>query len=269
MSIRLPSAERYASQVEKENLWLPFLEQHIQLPISVPIAKGKPNEDFPWSWSVCKWIRGEVASRDNIKSMKCFAKDLAKFLKELQSIDSSGGPLAGEHNFYRGGSLSVYDEETRMTVKKIQNVFNESESVFLDIWNKALETHWTKEPVWVHGDIAPGNLLVDAKGKLCAVIDFGILGVGDPACDLAMAWTFFDHESRQVFKESLDLDEDTWDRARGWALWKTLITFAQFQNDDSEISMEMKRIIDIIICEYKRMQSVINPLSPKNEFAAN
>ncbi len=244
MSVRLPSAQRYAAQVEKENTWLPFLGQHIHLPISAPIAQGKPNDDFPWNWSVCKWLEGETASKERIKDMKQFANDLAQFLKELQSIDCSNGPLAGAHNFYRGGSLSVYDLETRQAVEQQQNVFDEL--TLLGIWNKALETQWTKEPVWVHGDIAPGNLLVDKNGRLCAVIDFGILGVGDPACDLAIAWTFFDNESRQVFKESLSLDQGTWDRARGWAFWKTLITLVQSRND-KELTTELGKIMDAII----------------------
>lgn len=102
--------------------------------------------------------------------MNQFAKDLAQFLKELQSIDSSDGPLAGEHNFYRGGSLSVYDEETRTAIRNTQNVFEEE--IILEIWNKALKSEWTKKPVWVHGDVATGNLLVDSEGKLCGVRDF-------------------------------------------------------------------------------------------------
>lgn len=112
---------------------------------------------------------------------------MGAFLIELQSIDASGGPLAGEHNFYRGGALAVYDEESRHAIEHNKDIFNEK--LLRGIWELALASKWNSKPVWVHGDIAPGNLLVK-DGKLCAVIDFGILGVGDPACDAAMAWTF-------------------------------------------------------------------------------
>lgn len=112
---------------------------------------------------------------------------MGSFLIELQSIDASGGPLAGEHNFYRGGSLAVYDEESRNAIEHNKDIFNEG--LLKKIWELALDSEWESEPVWVHGDVVPGNILVK-DGQLCAVIDFGILGVGDPACDAAMAWTF-------------------------------------------------------------------------------
>lgn len=249
MSIRLPSDEAYAPQVEKENLWLPILKQHLQLPISSPIAKGEPSEYFPWSWSVCKWIEGDTANKDNIQDTRQFARDLAQFLKELQSIECSDGPLAGEHNFYRGGSLSVYDEETRTAIRNTQNIFDEG--IVSEIWNNALKSKWTKKLVWVHGDVAIGNLLVDSEGKLCGVIDFGILGVGDPSCDLVMAWTFFDDESRKIFKQSMALDKETWDRGIGWALWKTLITYDALHKEDTEISLELERIINVIIKDFE------------------
>jgi aminoglycoside phosphotransferase (APT) family kinase protein len=109
----------------------------------------------------------------------------------------------------------------------------------MNIWLKAISSKWENEPVWVHGDVAPGNLLVKNR-KLCGVIDFGILGIGDPSYDLAMAWTFFDEESRQIFIKEMNLDEDTLNRARGWVLWKALITY------DNE---ESKRVIEVLLNE--------------------
>lgn len=185
MSIRLPSAKRYVAQVDKENRWLPYLASKLQTPISVPIAKGRASEDYPWSWSIMKWIKGERLSMDKIKEPSDFALQLASFLRELQSIDVLDGPLAGEHNFYRGGPLEVYDKETRDTTQILKDKFDKDLS--LKIWEKALRTKWIKKPVWVHGDMAVGNILVDKEGNLSGIIDFGILGVGDPACDLVMA----------------------------------------------------------------------------------
>lgn len=110
MSIRVPSAVGYAPQVEKEHKWLPILSEKLSLPVSIPVAKGNPNKEYPWSWSIYKWLEGEPLSHRNIDDLNQLAKDLGTFLNELQAVDASGGPLAGRHNFYRGGSLSIYNE---------------------------------------------------------------------------------------------------------------------------------------------------------------
>ena len=93
----------------------------------------------------------------------------------------------------------------------------------------------TGVPMWVHGDVTASNLLV-VGGRLSAVIDFGCSAVGDPACDTVMAWTFFHGESRHAFREQLGLDEGTWARGRGWALWKALITLARLHGDTDHAS---------------------------------
>lgn len=187
MSVRLPSDAAYAPQVEKENKWLPILSKELSLPISAPVAKGNPTEEYPLPWSINKWIEGDTVTKQNVRDLNEFAADLGSFLVELQAIDASNGPVAGAHNFYRGGLISIYDEEARGAIENNKDVFDET--VLKHLWNLALQSTWESKPVWVHGDVAPGNLLVK-DGKLCAVIDFGILGVGDPACDAAMAWTF-------------------------------------------------------------------------------
>jgi aminoglycoside phosphotransferase (APT) family kinase protein len=248
MSVRLPSAAAYVAQVEKEQKWLPLLAQHLSLPIPTPLAKGQPSEDYPWPWSINKWIKGETLSKENVNDLNQLARDLGTFLNELQSVDASGGPLAGKHNFYRGGCLTVYDEEAKVAIEKNKNIFNEH--VLKEIWHLALNSKWEAHPVWVHGDIAPGNLLLQ-DGQLCAVIDFGILGVGDPSCDAAMAWTFFEDTSRQVFKDVLKMDEATWNRARGWALWKALITYEGNKNSNKAIAHESFLIINRIILDYQ------------------
>ena len=154
--------------------------------------------------------------------MKKFVADLANFLKELQSADVKNAPAAGRHNFYRGGSLMAYDTETRQAIDRLKNVLNAD--ILLGIWNAATKPRQGRNDVWVHGDVAVGNLL-ESNGVLCAVIDFGCCAVGDPACDYVMAWTFFDKECRELFFEALGCDRDTIARAKGWALWKALITY--------------------------------------------
>lgn len=248
MSVRLPSAAGYAPQVEKEQKWLPILAEKLSLPVSTPIAKGNPNKEYPWSWSIYKWLEGDPLTHNNIDNLNQLAKDLGSFLKELQSIDASGGPLAGKHNFYRGGSLSIYNKESRNAIENSSGTIDGG--LLSEIWSLALDSEWESEPVWVHGDIAPGNLLAK-EGKLCSVIDFGIVGVGDPSCDAAIAWTFFDDTSRRVFKNEINLDEGTWNRARGWALWKALITYDSHKNFDKVRAEEASNTIWTIIEEYK------------------
>lgn len=249
MSVRLPSDVAYAPQVEKENSWLPILSKGLSLPISAPIAKGNPSEEYLWPWSINKWIDGETVTKENVRDLDEFAADLGSFLIELQSIDASNGPIAGAHNFYRGGLISVYDKEARAAIENNKDVFDET--LLKTFWDLALRSTWEHKPVWVHGDVAPGNLLVK-DGELCAVIDFGILGVGDPACDAAMAWTFFNKNSRKVFKKVLRMDEETWNRARGWALWKALITYDANRDSNEKVAEESYRVIQVIVDDYER-----------------
>ncbi|MFJ8089151.1 aminoglycoside phosphotransferase family protein [Lysinibacillus sp. NPDC095746] len=248
MSVRLPSDEVYVPQVEKEQKWLPILAKHLSTPISEPLAKGEPSGDYPHPWSVNKWLDGEIVTIENIDDPNQFANELGGFLVELQSIDASGGPLAGEHNFYRGGDIVVYDDECRDAINNNVTTFNKH--ILEEIWELALTSKWAGGPVWVHGDIAPGNILIK-NGKLRAVIDFGILGVGDPSCDAAMAWTFFDDKSRKTFKNALNFDEETWNRARGWALWKALITYDYNKQSNKAVADEQCNIINVIINDYE------------------
>lgn len=221
MLTRLPSAERYASQIEKEAKWLPILVKGLSIPITIPLAIGSPELGYPFHWSINKWIEGSPLNlQDTNKTQIVYT--VAKFLKELHAIDSSNGPTAGPHNFYRGGNLSQYHPETERALTSLEGIIDTS--ICRKIWQRAMSSNWEQKGVWVHGDMAIGNLLQDGI-SLTGIIDFGLLGVGDPACDLVLAWTYFDGESRQVFAAELALDGATWERARGWALWKALITY--------------------------------------------
>ena len=244
MTVRLPSDKCYVPQVEKELRWLPILAQYLSLPISSPIAKGEPTKEYAFPWLINKWIEGDSVTKENVMDLCAFAVDLATFLKELEAINTDNGPLAGKHNFFRGGDLNVYHEETQAALKNIGGVFPEVK--LNNIWTTAIRSKWEKANVWVHGDVAEGNLLVQ-KGKLCGVIDFGILGVGDPACDYVMAWTFFDKQSRVVFYNELDCGEDTWCRAKGWALWKALIVYDDSEDKMSEMAIWAKHTINELL----------------------
>ena len=217
---RLPSASRYAPQVEKEQRWLPRIAPRLTVAVPEPVAQGSPSSEYPWLWSIHRWLDGEPATKAKLVDMRSFAHDLAAFVKELHAIEAGDGPRPGPHSFFRGGSLAVYDEQARRAIARLpdESMRNAAEA----LWRKALESEWSRPPVWVHGDLAPSNLLV-RDGRLSGVIDFGCLAVGDPACDLTLAWTFLDGEGRALFRKEIGLDDATWDRARGWALWKAAI----------------------------------------------
>jgi aminoglycoside phosphotransferase (APT) family kinase protein len=223
MKVRLPTAARYVAQVEKEQRWLPYLAPRLPLPVPVPLAAGVPNAEYPFPWSVYQWLRGNAASTKNILNLNEFAKDLAQFLIALQRIPAEGGPSAGPHSFFRGGPLGVYDSETRRYIEELGKEIDSAAASA--VWETALDSRWTGPDVWVHGDIAAGNLLV-VEGNLSAVIDFGSCAVGDPACDLVIAWTLFTGQSRATFRSIIKADETVWARARGWALWKALLNLS-------------------------------------------
>jgi aminoglycoside phosphotransferase (APT) family kinase protein len=223
LSVRLPSHDRYVPEVEKEHRWLPVLGPRLPLPIPEPVALGRPSGVFPRPWSIYRWIEGNPALAGEVTDLGTFAHDLGRFLDALYAVDASNGPPHGEHSFFRGGPLDPLDAPSRESIAAVADEIDPHEAT--EAWEAALATSWTRPAVWVHGDVAPSNLLV-RSGQLSAVIDFGCAAVGDPACDLAMAWTYFSDESTAVFRSTLGLDEATWARARGWALWKALVHLA-------------------------------------------
>jgi aminoglycoside phosphotransferase (APT) family kinase protein len=248
MSIRLPTGPWYAFQVEKEQRWLPLLAP--QLPIPEPVAQGQPGDGYPYAWSIYRWIDGKPATADAIGDLTAFATDLAGFLVALREADAAGGPEPGRHNFFRGGPLETYEEEARQAIADLGDAIPATTAH--RILDEALAAEWTGRPVWFHGDVATGNLLV-RDGALSAVIDFGTSGVGDPACDVVIAWTLLADDSRAAFRRTLDIDDATWARGRGWALWKALITYAQHRGEDSAdsaITADLRRVLGEVFAEH-------------------
>ncbi len=187
MCVRLPVADEYVGQIDKEHRWLPMLAAHLPMAIPVPLAKGAPGCRFPRPWSVYRWLAGVPAHMAEIDRLDRFALDLAQFLGALQRIYPAGGPSPGAHNFFRGAPLGVYDGQTRMAIEALGNHIDVRTAK--EVWEAALASRWQSDPVWIHGDITASNLLVVA-GRLGGVIDFGCCAVGDPACVLTIVWTF-------------------------------------------------------------------------------
>ena len=219
LSVRLPSRAAYAGQIVVEADWLPVLAAGVSLEIPSTAFLGEPSDDYPFGWAVRRWIDGESATVARISDRGAFAASLGGFLRELQSVEPDGGPSSGERNFHRGGDLRVYEQQARDAMRQLR-----LDQRATAIWRQATASRAT-QAVWVHGDIAPGNLLV-RDGRLTAVIDFGLMSVGDPACDYAIAWTFLDSLEREAFRSAAGADDETWSRARGWALWKSAMVCA-------------------------------------------
>ncbi|MEY2475490.1 MAG: hypothetical protein QOG87_805 [Actinomycetota bacterium] len=212
LSMRLPSHERYVAQIDKEHRWLPVLAPQLPLPIPQPLAKGQPGCGFPRPWSIYRWLDGDPVTGERIGDVTQFAVDLAAFLAALYAIDATDGPSAGQHSFFRGCHVDVWDAQTREAIEALSGELDTDAAAA--VWDAALAQPWDARPVWVHGDVAGSNLLV-AGGSLRAVIDFGCSAVGDPACDLVMAWSFLEGESRAAFRDGLPFDDATWARGRG------------------------------------------------------
>jgi aminoglycoside phosphotransferase (APT) family kinase protein len=247
MLVRLPSAAEYALAVDKEHRWLPALAPRLPLPIPAPLGKGKPGAGYPYPWSIYRWIDGQPATADRIADPVRFAVDLAGFLAALQSIETADGPRPGKHNWFRGGTLRTYDGEAQSALAALKEHVNTG--LARQVWNSALGARWDGAERWFHGDVAEGNLLLN-DGQLAAVIDFGTCGVGDPACDLAIAWTLLTADGRQTFRERLSVGAAAWARGRGWALWKTLAACASTVGATNEEAASAQGVLGEIFSDY-------------------
>lgn len=247
MAVRLPRIPAATGQVEKEYQWLPRLAPHLPLAIPLPLAKGAPGAGYPWQWSVCRWLVGENATIEAIADLRQAATDLARFIADLQRIDPAGGPPPGEHNFFRGVPLAMRDTRVREAIANLHGLIDAR--AVTAAWQAALQAPaWVRPPVWIHGDLQSSNLLA-AHGRLSAVIDFGGLAVGDPACDVMVAWTLFCGESREVFRAALAVDDATWARGRGWALSVALIALPYYLETNPAIVAGARHAIDHVLAD--------------------
>ena len=243
MLIRMPTDENYALKVPKEQALLPMLAKHLSVAIPAPIKMGTPSSDYPYPFSIYKWLDGRSANHVTLddNALENIAFELAAFLKELQGITEVEGPGPGQHNWWRGDHVSVYDKGAREQITNLSDMIDSHRA--LDLWERACATNWQSRPVWIHGDVAVGNILIK-DNRLSGVIDFGGTAMGDPACDLVIAWTYLSGKAREIFIREIGLDNDTWLRARAWALWKATFELCQIADKNSLEAKAQKRIID-------------------------
>ncbi|WP_329621940.1 aminoglycoside phosphotransferase family protein [Streptomyces sp. NBC_01255] len=219
-AVRLPKADWAAGQAAKEQRWLPHLAPHLPLPIPVPVGHGVPGEGFDHPWSVFGWLDGADTFTAPLTDLAQAAVELGRFGAALRAVDATGGPASS-----RGGPVTAWEEgHMPGAIRALGADGTVDAELATAAWEAVLRLpQWQRAPVWIHGDLLPGNLLGRA-GRLSAVIDFGGLGVGDPACDTMPAWTLLTAETRPLFREAAQIDDATWERGRGWALCWGLVT---------------------------------------------
>ncbi|WP_369230007.1 aminoglycoside phosphotransferase family protein [Streptomyces sp. R21] len=252
LSVRLPRYPRWVGQVEREHRWLPRLAPHLPLPVSEPVAMGEPGEGYPFPWSVYRWLDGETAAPEDLVDPERTALELAEFVRALQKIDATDGPGPEWSNAFRGVPMGderdslASEARVRPKIAALEGLTDTA--AVTAVWEAALAAPvWDAPPVWIHGDLATGNLLA-VDGELSAVIDFGTLAVGDPAVDLLAAWKFLPDRARGVFREALGVDGATWARGRGWALAGSLPVPDDpfFQKDPARVTAALHHLEQLV-----------------------
>ena len=238
-AVRLPLNLTGVGHLERERSWLRFLGP--QLPLATPesVGEGAPTADYPFPWSVHRWLEGEPWCLDTAPDSTASAQDLARFISAFRAIDLGGGPAGRPAD--RGRRLADRDGIVQAALAQLTEEIDTTAAA--EVWQASAKAPvWEGPPTWFHGDLLPGNVLL-ADGRLHAVIDFGGVGVGDPACDAAPAWTMFTGASRSAFRAGLDPDDASWQRGRGWALSIALLALPYYRDTNASMAAMARRTI--------------------------
>lgn len=236
--VRLPRIDWAVENVDKEFQWLSQIAPFLPVSIPLPLAKGEPTKEYPYPWSVYNWLEGNNPLAHQVT--ESLVNDLVRFIKAMHKIDLPNGPLCN-----RGIPLEKKDLETRKAIKELEGMIDVS--IVTKLWQRALKAPQYSNPaVWMHGDLSPGNLLIK-NGRLSSVIDFGSLGIGDPACDLIIAWNLLPSSMRDSFRSHLGVDQATWERGRGWALSNALIALPYYKHTNPVLANNARHVIQELI----------------------
>jgi aminoglycoside phosphotransferase (APT) family kinase protein len=241
LAVRLPRHPGAIGQARKEFEWLPRLAPCLPLAIPVPLAVGEPAIGYPWPWSVSRWLDGEVATAEGLADSPEAAVQLGEFLTALHRFAPGEIPALTTRDDLRKRPLAERNQPTRAAIAAVDGVFDAT--ALTRLWDEALSAPgWDRPPVWVHGDFHTGNLLT-AGGHVSAVIDWGGLAISDPACDLTVAFTLMSARSRAAFRATLDMDDATWTRGRGWALATGLNAYTSYAAVSPRVAAQTTRQI--------------------------
>ena len=240
LSVRLPRRQGPTAPGGKEVDWLPKLAPLLPVEIPVPVAQGRPSSDYPWFWEIHSWVEGETVPVAEVDARRA-AHDLAELVAALQRVSPAGAPRG------RGIPLAERDEEFRLWLARF-----DGDPLVTAEWERALAAPpWAGPPVWHHGDLDARNWLV-RDGRISGVIDWGSMGVGDPACDVMVAWKLGSPAARDAFREALPTDDATWARARGWALSQAVAILAYYTPENNPtLYREAERWLDLVLTEHR------------------
>jgi aminoglycoside phosphotransferase (APT) family kinase protein len=255
LAVRLPRRPGATESLDKEIMWLPKIAPHLPLQVPTPLGVGKPEESYPWQWYVYRWMEGTNAVNAPIEDEYQAAQAIAQFINALRRIDAADGPCPGSHNFNRGEPLQNRDAFTRAGIASLPDSYDKA--TLTAVWESTLRVPvWEGAPVWIHGDLHAGNLLTH-EGRLTAVIDFGGLGVGDPACDIAVAWNLFSAQGRGILRDSLlGVDDAMWVRGRGWSLSVWVGGVAYYQDTYPLFAQMADHAIRQVLDDYRHEQAI-------------
>ncbi|RFS82910.1 phosphotransferase [Actinomadura spongiicola] len=243
LTVRLPLTGAGVKDLERERRWLPRLAPMLPVTIPTVVALGEPGAGYPWAWSVHRWIDGETPVEGALAEPEVLTRDLGTFVRVLRRLGFEGGPVA-----YRGVPLATVDVYTREAIEELRRTDEPFDAdAAMAAWEESLAVPpWKNAPCWVHSDLMPSNLLV-AGGRLTAVLDFATLGVGDPACDLIPAWNLLPASCRDAFRETVDVDDATWARGRGWALSMAVVQLPYYRGTNPVISANARHVIGQVL----------------------
>lgn len=241
--VRFPRIDWAVNSIEKEFFWVPQLAKHLDVPLSEPIFLGSPEGDYPWLWLVLKWNRGENPPFETKDEYGALAVELVQFLNQLHGASLERGPFSR-----RGVHLSEKHSGTTGALKQLTGEVDVNS--LIKLWNNlSVLPPWSGGAVWVHGDFLPGNILVE-QGHLSAVIDFSDVGMGDPACDMVIAWALLNRNSREIFRVNLPhIDDNTWQRGRGWALSIAAIMLPYYKDTNPTLATLSRRMLASVLEE--------------------
>ncbi len=245
LCVRLPRRQLGADLVAHELRWLPELAPRLPLAVPTPVRAGAPALGYPWAWTICRWIPGDTALQRRPADAWAAADALGRFLAGLHRPAPADAPA----NPYRGVPLAdragTFDER----LGQLPSDLALDVALVRRVWDGALAVEqWAGPPIWLHGDLHPGNLVV-GDGRLVGVIDFGDLTAGDPATDLAVAWMLLPPEARPWFREAAGgADDATWARARGWAL-NLAVALLAHSSDDPPMARLGRRTVDAVLAD--------------------
>jgi len=244
MVVRLPRIHWAVDDEGREHQWLPRLAPSLPVAIPLPIARGQPGEGYPWHWSIYPWLDGENPPLETVAESDSFAHEVAHFVATLHAVDPQDAPRAS-----RGVPLATWDGgRTRAAIDAARGLIDTEAAAAA--WAAALRMPaWSGSPVWIHGDLMPGNLLVQ-RGRLSAVIDWGAFGLGDPATDLMVAWNTFRAKGRNAFRAALEVDDETWARGRGWALSTGLLALPYYKDTNPVLADNATFRIGEVLADY-------------------